>query len=239
MKTTKKIMSYLQNNPGSFFAILFFAFIFAEAYCDTAGWLMNPYVRLVLHAVSAFIFVQFFNMIGLGILLIAREIIGVWLAIIGQMKVIRKKTVMTLRKILKLITLIVCPFIGTGIYIAKSYAWEAQQAIDFERVIQMDQLIIDIVFSVISCIVWIIFFNRWAKSSYIYTPSECVLLVKTIFERVETIVIFENEKIDDKVNYFIQIIIVSVIVLIPIWVTTLAVILINCMRYITFWGLTA
>lgn len=238
-KILTAIMKYFQKNPDEVFFLLCIAFIGAGAFSGGSRWLMIPSVRLVLHAVAAFFLVQFFNMLGLIIILIARELIGIWVAVIGQMKLIRKKTVLQLRSIVKLFMLIICPFIGTGAYIAKSYVWESQQAIEYARGIQMDQLLIDIIFSIIGCIFWIRFFNRWAKISYFLSPSEGILHVKNILEEEKRIEIFDNEKLDKRTNFFIQMVTISIILLIPIWVTIIMVLAIKYLGFIPCWGVTA
>ena len=71
------MMKYLKKHPEILFTILFVAFIAAAELSNVSGWLMIPCVRLVLHAISAFTLVLFYNMLGLSILCVVRELFGI------------------------------------------------------------------------------------------------------------------------------------------------------------------
>ena len=237
-RTTQKIMSYLQNNPEDFFLILVFAFMCAGAYGGASGWLMIPCVRLVLHAVAAFFISLFFNMIGLGIILIAREAIGIWITLLEVWRLITKKTRIKLRRILKSLMWAICPFVGVIAYIVKSYKWESSQAIEYGRAIQMDQLTVDIIFSIVACIIWMLSFNVWARKNYFLSPRKGTIFVMNILERVEEVVVFENhERLDDRLNLIMEHIVIIICMAIPIWVTPLMILAFKYLPAVPCWGL--
>ena len=237
-KTVKEIMSYLRANPAETFFILGALFMCAGAYGGASGWLMIPCVRLVLHAVAAFFISLFFNMIGLGIILIAREAIGIWITLLELWRLIRKETRIKLRRMLKRLMWAICPFIGVIAYIVKSYKWESSQALEYGRAIQIDQLTIDIIFSVVACIFWMMFFNFLANRNYYLSPREGSIFIIAILKRVEEIVIFENhERLDDKINLIMEYIVIIICMSIPIWVTVLMVLAFGYIPDMPCWGL--
>ena len=237
-KTIKEIVSYLKANPTETFFILGALFMCAGAYGGASGWLMIPCVRLVLHAVAAFFISLFFNMIGLGIILIAREAIGIWITLLEVWRLITKKTRIKLRRILKSLMWAICPFVGVIAYIVKSYKWESSQAIEYGRAIQMDQLTVDIVFSIVACIIWMLCFNSWARKNYFFSPRKGTIFVMDILERVEEIVVFENhERLDDRLNLIMEQIVIIICMAIPIWVTLLMILAFKCIPVVPCWGL--
>ena len=237
-KTIKEIVSYLKANPTETFFILGALFMCAGAYGGASGWLMIPCVRLVLHAVAAFFISLFFNMIGLGIILIAREAIGIWITLLEVWRLITKKTRIKLRRILKSLMWAICPFVGVITYIVKSYKWESSQAIEYGRAIQMDQLTVDIIFSIVACVFWMIFFNFLANRNYYFSPREGSIFIIEILKRVEEIVVFENhERLDDKINLIMEYIVIIICMATPIWITVLMVLAFGYIPDMPCWGL--
>lgn len=232
------MMKYLKKHPEILFTILFVAFITAAELSNVSGWLMIPCVRLVLHAISAFTLVLFYNMLGLSILCVVRELFGIWAVAIGCLKGFRVTKV--LRKAASLVMCMICPFTGTISYIYHSYYWENLQAIEFSRAIQLDQLTVDIVFSIIGCIVWIIYFNQWAKIKYGISVNHARHLINEALIYIEETVIFEsNERLDDKVNRIMQYAYIILILTIPIWAIPTFIALIVLLAFIPAWGITA
>ncbi len=231
------MMNYFKKSPEILFAILFVAFLSAAGLANVSGWLMIPCVRLVLHAMSAFTLVLFYNMLGLGILYVARELFGIWAVAIGSLKGFR--VTKFLRGVARLVMWMLCPFTGTSSYIYHSYCWEKMQAVQFNRAIQMDQLTVDIIFSIIGCIFWIIYFNQWSTVKYGMSINRAKYFISDGLYRIEEIVIFENERIDDKVNQILQMLYSILILTIPIWVIPLSVALILILAFIPAWEFTA
>lgn len=221
----RKIIRYFQNNPLIFLMFVCIMFIIESRLADTTlKWLWIPCVRLVLHAVAAVVTVLCFNMINLYIMFTVREILGAWVALIGHLGIIKRKNTLRLRKFVMKITYLLHPISGTMLYIIKAYDWELYQANLFERTIQTDQLAVDIIFAVLAYILWIVYFKSFAQKPYALSVGDAILLIKAILEKIELMVIFENnDKLDDKVNYFIQKLFLIIAIITPIWLTAIIV----------------
>ena len=125
------------------------------------SWFFIPQIRLIAHAVAALVIATFFTTLFYSWMIVITELLGLWVIVItSPFKRIGRKVRMILRKLIFICMGIIQPYMGAIIYIAHSYEWETMQAIEYNRAVQLDQFLVDIVFSMISGIIWRKIFNE-------------------------------------------------------------------------------
>lgn len=203
MKTlAKKMIYFFQRHPLVLGSLLAFSFIMAAATSTYQyHWMWIPSVRLMLHAVSAFVLTLFFNMLGgVPIVIVIRETLGIWIVSLEKKGWITRNGTRYLRKKVCIGLWAIHLPIGTIAYIVKSYDWETYQAITFVREIQKDQLMVDILFAVIGGIFWAKYFNNFLGKKYYFTIEKSIEFLDFSYMWLNMVVITDINDFDRKLH---------------------------------------
>lgn len=188
-------------------------------------WVFIPWVRIIFHAVAAITISMIVAWIGLAWAYIVCDRMGDWISMVYLLSGQRKKGVLKrLRRINIILFKYVQPFLGAILYITYSYNWERYQAKYYERNIQTVQLLIDIIFSIIGSIIWMIIFRTDMISDhnfYTFSPKEFIMELRSAIELIQ-----KSPKLSQRQKKTALYIVIIVILLIPIWVAISTVVLI-------------
>lgn len=177
-------------------------------------WVLIPWVRIIFHAVAAISISMILSWIALLWASIAREIMGAWVSIVSYpFPRKRKKIIRFWREGFTAIFRWIQPFLGSMLYIRYSYKWEYYQAEYYKRAVQATQLRVDIIFSIIGGILWIVIYHSMMiDKRYLASPKEAVN------EFRELLLACEDEELPERVVRFLQKAIIILTMLVPIWV---------------------
>ena len=173
-------------------AVLFVA-VYAGACIDyvTQGisWLYIPQVRLIAHAVAALVVATFFTSVMYWWMVVITEILGIWISVVtSPFKRNGRKVRKLLRKGVYVCMACLQPYMGTIIYIAHSYEWEIFQAAEFNRQVQLDQFLVDVIFAIMSAVIWKKFFAETLPFEwYEFTAKEIVIIARNIRTEIDNI----------------------------------------------------
>lgn len=173
-------------------------------------WIHIPLVRIIFHAVSAIIITWFSNFLVMIGILIAREMIGIWVNVIYLVKPV--KILRVVRRKVNKILVVLQPYLGAVLYVIYSYKWEVYQAQYYNREFQTVQFFVDIIFAVVGIVLWLKFFRNILPKNYILKPSESRYFIAEILEYIE---------IEFPASRILQMLSILAILLIPIWIILL------------------